>query len=339
MGSNTHIQWCHHTYNPWRGCRKVADECLHCYITTTVPFRVSGQKHGADRTRPGDDYLKEPLSWNKRPWMCDGIIITDKKQVPCSHAAQYPDDPCPNEKCNGTSRRRAGVFCLSLGDWLDDENVEIRWFVDLLWTIWKTGDLDWLTLTKRPGNFIKRMTQAIAWLDANSHDEEFIWWIYQWMAKHPPHNVWLGVSAGADQAVALDIPAVIHFLSCEPMLKPIDTTHAHRFDWIIFGGESDTQIPARPCEIDWIQEGITFCGVHGIAPFVKQLGSNALIGDDDSLSGWASHVHRDIPRLSGGKVTHQGNGSRLVLKHKKGGDVSEWHPSLQVREFPKVVRY
>jgi protein gp37 len=31
MGENTTIEWCDHTFNPWRGCQKVAAGCANCY--------------------------------------------------------------------------------------------------------------------------------------------------------------------------------------------------------------------------------------------------------------------------------------------------------------------
>jgi protein gp37 len=289
MGQTTQIQWCDHTYNPWRGCRKVAPECLHCYITTTVPFRTSGQKHGADRVRAGEDYLKEPLRWNKKPWICDH----------CGLASATHGGICPS--CKQVGQHRAKVFCLSLGDWLDDENVPIEWLYELLKVIQATPNLIWLLLTKRPGNFATRVGEvADNWA---SSCELAKWWAHR---EIPPANVWVGVSAGADQKTALDIPAYIHFLSCEPMLQALDTTHASRFDWIIFGGESDTQMPARECHEQWIFDGIVFCRLHGIAPFVKQLGSN---------------------------VVMPGNFQR-PLKHKKGGDPAEWPARLRIREFP-----
>lgn len=30
MGSNSKIEWCDHTFNPWMGCTKVSDGCKHC---------------------------------------------------------------------------------------------------------------------------------------------------------------------------------------------------------------------------------------------------------------------------------------------------------------------
>ncbi|NJK32107.1 MAG: DUF5131 family protein, partial [Deltaproteobacteria bacterium] len=34
MGTKTGIQWCDHTFNPWRGCTKVSPGCQHCYALT-----------------------------------------------------------------------------------------------------------------------------------------------------------------------------------------------------------------------------------------------------------------------------------------------------------------
>jgi protein gp37 len=271
MGKDSKIQWTHHTHNPWRGCRKVADECKNCYIVTTPPFRTTGQTHGSTRVRAGEAALREPLSWNRAA-----------------------------EKAN--ERRR--VFCLSLGDWLDDENVPIWWLADLLGAINDTPNLDWLLLTKRPQNWHDRVklayeTQRSA-MDMN----------LRWLRGTPPPNVWIGVSAGADQSAALDIPAKIHFLSCEPMLRPMDSTHAAKFGWIILGGESGHN--ARECHIEWIREGVQFCREHDVRCFVKQLGAKPI-----SSTGWT--------------------GPLKMIHDKKGGDINEWPEDLRIREFPTSV--
>ena len=31
MGSNSKIEWCDHTFNPWMGCTKVSQGCANCY--------------------------------------------------------------------------------------------------------------------------------------------------------------------------------------------------------------------------------------------------------------------------------------------------------------------
>lgn len=289
MSANTKIQWCDHTHNPWRGCRKVAPECANCYITRTVPFRTRGQKHGSERVRAGAATLREPLTWNTKPVICDFC----GKSFPCEQA-HVCIPPGHIRAAGQLSWHRPRVFCLSLGDWLDDE-VPTEWLVELLATIHATPNLDWLLLTKRPGNFKARMKavfeRTLDWGAAEN-------FAANWLAHVIPKNVWIGVSAGADQAAALAIPARIHFLSAEPMLHPLDTTHAAHFDWIIFGGESGPG--ARACDITWIREGVKFCREHHIAPFVKQLGANC----------------------------------GQQLRDKKGGDMAEWPEDLRVREFP-----
>lgn len=281
------IQWTDYSYNPWRGCRKVAPECENCYITSTAPFRVTGQKHGSERVRASESTLAQPLAWNRHL---------------AEHNAEHGDN------------QRARVFCLSLGDWLDDENVPIEWLADLLAMIHATPNLDWLLLTKRPRNFEPRLKAVMRRFEDDSAftlailpPEYHI--AVNWSCGETPNNVWIGVSAGADQSAALAIPARVHFLSCEPMLHELDTTHAARFDWIIFGGESGRK--ARPANAGWIRQGVKFCRDHNIPPFVKQLGAH--VWDNEFIP---EHV--------------------LALSDSHGGDMAEWPEDLRVREFPKA---
>lgn len=32
MGTNSAIEWCNHSWNPWQGCNPVSDGCLNCYM-------------------------------------------------------------------------------------------------------------------------------------------------------------------------------------------------------------------------------------------------------------------------------------------------------------------
>lgn len=282
----TNIQWTDYTFNPWLGCRKVAHECLNCYIVTTPPFRFRGLTHGAVRIRTVESTWKQPLAWDRKAAENQRIVSLNAPGLSEDGKAHYAHRP--------------RVFCLSLGDWLDDENVPIEWLSDLLRLIWETPNLDWLLLTKRPQNWSVRIGE-IANIRAEGFGMKFSKissMAHEWISGHPPHNVWIGVSAGADQAAALAIPAKIHFLSCEPMLHELDTTHASRFNWIIFGGESGKN--ARGLNTDWIRDGIKFCRNHCVAPFVKQMGA----------------------------------ASRLDLKDSHGGNMDEWPEDLRVREFP-----
>lgn len=283
MSENTKIQWCHHTYNPWRGCRKVAPECENCYITTTVPFRTTGQTHGSVRVRAGAATLREPHHWNAKAAKA-GI--------------------------------REFVFCLSLGDWLDDENVPVEWLADLLKTIYETPNLTWLLLTKRPKNFSERLSAAYNHITDYPHDIDFACWIFTWRYEtNPPSNVFIGVSLGADQSAALDIPARVHFLSCEPMLGPLICPWLKEFDLVIFGGESGKN--ARPCNVDWIYDGIKKCIQAGAGIFVKQLGAHVIDKTITTMTRWP--------------ISMPIEGNRVFLRDKKGGDISEWPSNLNIR--------
>jgi protein gp37 len=274
MGDTTQIQWCDKTFNPWMGCTKVAPECKNCYAEVIVDKRFD-RAHwgkGQPRYRTKDANWKQPLRWNKEA---------------------------------GISGMRPKVFCLSLGDWLDEE-VPIEWLMSLLTLIETCQNLDWLLLTKRSQNWKLRLEQIT---DAETNHVTAPIIARNWLRGVSPQNVWIGVSAGADQRAALDIPAKIHFLSCEPMLKPIDSYSlpTQEFDWIIFGGESGTH--ARTCDLQWIRDGLTFCRRNEITPFVKQLGAKPCVQSPDG------YYH-------------------LVLQDSHGGDLDEWPTDLRVREFP-----
>jgi protein gp37 len=305
---DTAIQWADHTFNPWEGCTKVAPECKNCYAETLVDKRFGRAKwgKGQPRRRTSENLWKQPLAWNKKPWRCDncGLFFTLA---------------CPNcyTSAGSTGTHRVRVFCLSLGDWLDEE-VPIEWFADLMILAHRCDNLDFLFLSKRPQNWKRRIFEAIAELYKRDADTELVRsWLKLWLEfNKPPHNIWIGVSAGADQKAALDIPAKIHFLSCEPMLHALDTKHAAGFDWIIFGGESGKN--ARDLNVEWIREGVAFCRSNGVAPFVKQLGArpywNGLMGN------FATSAE-----------------CRYRLKDSHGGDMEEWPEDLRVREFPSLI--
>jgi protein gp37 len=132
---------------------------------------------------------------------------------------------------------RYRVFCASLAD-VFDNHVLAEWRADLWQLIYDTPNLDWLLLTKRPQNMVKMLPQ-------------------DWGNGYP--NVWLGVTVEnqqeADRRIPdlLAVPAVVRFLSCEPLLGPIDIGIGVRkpskgdlhydqktrpIGWVIVGGES-----------------------------------------------------------------------------------------------------
>lgn len=75
----------------------------------------------------------------------------------------------------------------------------------------------YLVLTKRPDNMLRFL-------------KDFVYMGGFWFntpVKYHPH-IWLGITAENQQAaderipILLQIPAIIHFISCEPLLGPID---------------------------------------------------------------------------------------------------------------------
>jgi protein gp37 len=200
-----------------------------------------------------------------------------------------------------------------LADWLDDE-IPIEWLADLLNLVWKTPNLDWLLLTKRPENWRNRLAKVLRFTGDNmlsNSDPCFREWLSCWLAStdnpyDPPENIWIGTSVEdqqrADERIPhlLSIPAKVRFLSCEPLLGPVDlhlmqhnyciecdagmqhgVTPAHAYNcpdkgktigitWIICGGESGRK--ARPMDAEWARSLRDQCEDREIPFFMKQMG-------------------------------------------------------------------
>lgn len=121
-------------------------------------------------------------------------------------------------------------------------------------------------------------------------------------------------------------------------LVPADFTALPKLDLIIFGGESGGS--ARPCEVEWIADGIRQCRAAGVAAFNKQLGTFPTVRNGSTYHDprlWAAHVGFNCDRRAP-KDWREPWPYRPTLKNKKGGDPSEWPSDLRIREFPKVAR-
>jgi protein gp37 len=93
----------------------------------------------------------------------------------------------------------------------------------------------------------------------------------------PLPNVWLGTSVEnqrwADVRIPqlLSTPAAVRFLSCEPLLGPLDLLATiNRLDWVIVGGESGPH--ARVMAPAWARSIRDQCLAAGVAHFFKQWG-------------------------------------------------------------------
>lgn len=318
MGENSAIEWTTHTFNPWEGCQRVSPGCMHCYAETRNHRWAGddsskilwGPKAPRRRTVPSNWF--KPLKWNREA---------------------------------AAAGRRDRVFCASLADVFEDREELVPWRLELLDLIRKTPSLDWLLLTKRPENVRPMLTAAAEGLRTKLITEapspasvalfELHNWLALWLTGTPPANVWLGTTAEDQERadwripVLLDVAAVVHFVSAEPLLERVDlvkafgsrgalrqalgrdlaSLHHHTLDWLIIGGESGSG--ARPFFVEWARSLLDDCERLMVAPFVKQLG--------------ARPMHQ--PPLCRGWV-------QLDLSDKAGGEITEWPEDLRVRRFP-----
>jgi protein gp37 len=90
-----------------------------------------------------------------------------------------------------------------------------------------------------------------------------------------PLNVWMGVSVESPRYLPRieqlrKAPAVVRFLSVEPLLARIPGLPLAEIDWVIVGGESGPG--CRPMEADWVREIRDRCVAEGVPFFFKQWG-------------------------------------------------------------------
>ena len=156
------------------------------------------------------------------------------------------------------SRKR--VFCASMAD-VFERRADLRVWRAKLWSLIEaTPALDWLLLTKRPHN-VRSMAP----------------WGDDW-----PDNVWLGTTVEnqvwADKRLPalLENPARVRFLSCEPLLGPLNldkflsSNPAQSVHWVIAGGESGAY--SRPMNPEWVRSLRNACQRAGVAFHFKQWG-------------------------------------------------------------------
>jgi protein gp37 len=97
------------------------------------------------------------------------------------------------------------------------------------------------------------------------------------LAARAPH-IWLGSSVEnqtyAHRAMIVGtLPAAVRFLSCEPLLGPLDLRGMlgpRAVNWVIVGGESGRR--ARPMDPQWVSEIRDQCTRAGVPFFFKQWG-------------------------------------------------------------------
>lgn len=153
---------------------------------------------------------------------------------------------------------RARVFCASLADVMEDREELDAPRARLYDLIRKTPWLDWLLLSKRPENFAGLLPED---------------WIFE---LRPQPNVWLMTTVESQEYAwrmdeLLAVPAVVHGISYEPALGPLDLEPwLDRLSWVIAGGESGPK--ARPANPEWFRDVRFQCQRAGVPFFFKQWG-------------------------------------------------------------------
>jgi protein gp37 len=90
-----------------------------------------------------------------------------------------------------------------------------------------------------------------------------------------PHNLWMGVTVENKEVVKrIDhlrvTGAHVKFLSCEPLLGPLENMNLQGIDWVIVGGESGRT--PRPIKQEWVLNIKDQCKNAGVAFYFKQWG-------------------------------------------------------------------
>ncbi len=199
MGDRSGIEWTDATWNPVTGCNKVSEGCKNCYAEKMAK-RL--QAMGAPRYANGfkvtlhPDVLTKPLHWTRpRRVFVDSMADLFHPEVPF----EFID-------------KLFGVMALA------------QWHV-------------FQVLTKRPERMRAYFTEkdARGWraqsrIYAAVRETEMPPGKFASECGWPLKNVWLGVSVEnqrrADERIPLllQTPAAVRFLSCEPLLGPLDLT-------------------------------------------------------------------------------------------------------------------
>lgn len=311
MGAESAIEWTDATWPVVKGCSYVSPGCANCYAVDLIHRhsrnpnpKISLPLVGLTEIRNGHPrwtgtvYLNEPHLTDPLKWKRGRMIF-----VP-SHGDLFHAD-VPDE------------------------------FIDKVFAVMACCQRHtFQVLTKRPERMAaymaSRSKSAQFWKDAARTFGYALEFEGISLVRFPLPNVWLGTSVErqqeADERIPhlLRTPAAVRFLSCEPLLGPMDILpycsqyigspddgerYAPLSDpgihWIIVGGESGSN--SRPMELAWARSLITQCHIAHVACFVKQMGSAPMWGRP---------------------------AEPIAFKDKKGGVMEEWPSDLRVREFP-----
>jgi len=111
------------------------------------------------------------------------------------------------------------------------------------------------------------------------------------------HNIWMGVSVENKTFMKrIDLlrqtNARTKFLSCEPLIGPLNNMNLKGIDWVIVGGESGRS--PRPMKREWVVDIKVQCQNSDVAFFFKQWGGTNKKKTGNLLDG---EKHLEMPEL------------------------------------------
>lgn len=314
--NKTTIEWTDYTWNPVTGCHKVSPGCKNCYAETlTNRFaKTWGVKSFRDVVMH-EDRLSEPEK-NKKKW-------AGKK-----------------------------VFVCSMSD-LFQEDVPFEFIAKVYSKMYAHPNTTFQILTKRPKRaleFYNFCYENISKLNL-VFDKFFILLLGKSLI-FPPPNIWIGTSCENQETAndrisyLLKIPAIVRFLSCEPLLGAIDICQAIRvfqnpniihttffgdkIHWVISGGESGRN--ARPMHPNWVRSLRDQCAATNVPFFFKQWGEYVVA--DQMAPELLRYLKSGRATWKIGQMTTMDN--LTYHFHKVGKAKSDkWLDGKQHLEFPK----
>jgi len=230
MGDRTGIEWTDATWNPVTGCTKVSSGCDHCYAATLAYRRLRGIY--TRRLPVVDSAVNREDPFAVRLW-------PERLEQPLAWVEPRM------------------VFVNSMSD-LFHRDIPEAFLRDIFEVMLKADWHTYQVLTKRPG-------RAARFWERNR---------WRFRTGTIPRHVWMGTSVEL-QGVAYrvkqlkSVPAAVRFLSCEPLLGPIELD-LDLIDWVIVGGESGPG--HRIMELDWARNLRDQCLIAGVPFFFKQVG-------------------------------------------------------------------
>ena len=263
MGTNSKIEWCDHTFNPWIGCQKVSAGCRFCYAERDMGRKPRwancwGPAETTERLKTNDAYWKQPLGWQRE-----------------AEAAGKP----------------ALVFCASLADVFEDNPQVNVWRIELFEDlVLNTPWLKWLILTKRPrraAEFFRNRPSLLSgniWLGTSVEDQQRADERIPLLLDTPAAARFVSVEpmlGPVDFDFDSDVCHCGEYVSHHwenHAVVPMTDSYLCSLDWVIIGCESGPR--RRPMQIEWALDLVRQCKVAGVPVFVKQLDIDGRVSKD-----------------------------------------------------------